>query len=239
LSVARRGETSLSAVFLGRDSGKVRLLAKGALGPKHPSRGVLEPGNEVEAVFYYKEGYGSFYLKETSLVANPRAGRESLPHLAANLAALEVLDQVCAGGALIDAGIVDTAAAYLQAPPGDDPLLMFLAFEVKLLGALGVAPDTFGCVRCGEAPAGGLYSPRDGVSFCAEHGTRVPESVALSQELLRTTVRCAEDSFDALAQNTVSRSARKDLGRLVHWTYTYHVHGYHLPRSLSLIGPST
>jgi hypothetical protein len=28
---------------------------------------------------------------------------------------------------------------------------------------------------------------------------------------------------------------RKQLGRLVHWTYTYHVQGYHLPRSLNLI----
>jgi hypothetical protein len=90
-------------------------------------------------------------------------------------------------------------------------------------------------VHCGTSPDGGLYSPRDGVSFCAEHGTVVPESVSLSEELLRAAVRCAEDSFDAIAQGGVSRSARKELGRLVHWTYTYHVQGYHLPRSLSLL----
>ncbi len=235
LAVARNGETSLGVVFLGRASGKIRLLAKGALSSKHPSRGVLEPGNEVEVVFYHKDGYASFYLKETSLVASPAAGRESLPHLAANLAALELLHQVCVPGASLDHGIVDTATAYLQAPASADPLLMFLAFEIKLLDALGVAPDTFGCVHCGTSPDGGLYSPRDGVSFCAEHGTRVPESVSLSEELLSAATRCASDSFDALAEGAVSRSARKELGRLVHWTYTYHVQGYHLPRSLSLI----
>jgi DNA repair protein RecO len=235
LTVARSGETSLGIVFLGRTSGKIRLVAKGALGPKHPSRGVIEPGNEVEVVFYHKDGYQSFYLKETSLIASPAAGRESLPHLAANLAALELLGQVCVPGASLDSGIVDTAAAYLQAGVSDDPLLLFLAFEIKLLDALGVAPDTFGCVRCGTPPDGGLYSPRDGVSFCAEHGTVVPESVSLSEELLRATVRCAEDPFDAIARGGVSRSARKELGRLVHWTYTYHVQGYHLPRSLSLL----
>lgn len=235
LTVARSGETSLGIVFLGRASGKIRLLAKGALGPKRPSRGVIEPGNEVEVVFYHKDGYQSFYLKETSLIASPAAGRESLPHLAANLAALELLGLVCVPGASLDTGIVDTAAAYLQAAAGDDPLLLFLAFEIKLLEVLGVAPDTFGCVHCGTSPDGGLYSPRDGVSFCAEHGTVVPESVSLSEELLRAAVRCAEDPFDAIAQGGVSRSARKDLGRLVHWTYTYHVQGYHLPRSLSLL----
>lgn len=235
LAVARSGETSLSVIFLGRASGKIRLLAKGVLGPKHPSRGVVEPGNEVEVVFYHKDGYQSFYLKETSLIACPAAGRESLPHLAANLAALELLNQVCVPGASLDDGIVDTTAAFLQSSPSKDPLLVFLAFEIKLLEVLGVAPDTFGCVHCGTAPDGGLYSPRDGVSFCAEHGTFVPESVTLSEELLRTAVRCAEDSFDAIAEGGVSRAARKELGRLVHWTYTYHVQGYHLPRSLSLL----
>ena len=238
LAVARSGETSLSIIFLGRTSGKVRLLAKGVLGPKHTSRGVLEPGNEVEVVFYHKDGFASFYLKETSLIASPAAGRDSLPHLAANLAALELLNQVCVPGASLDHGIVDTAAAFLGAAPSDDPLLLFLAFEIKLLDALGVAPDTFGCVHCGTTPDGGLYSPRDGVSFCAEHGTRVPDSVTLSGELLHAAARCAEDSFDAIAQGGVSRSARKELGRLVHWTYTYHVQGYHLPRSLSLIDAS-
>ncbi len=235
ISVSRSGETSLGLVFLGRACGKVRLLAKGALSPKHPGRGALEPGNQIEIVYYHRDAFASYFLKDVSLLACPSAGRESLPHLAANLAALELLDQVCVPGASLDHEIVDTAAAYLQAPAAGDPLLLFLAFEIKLLDALGMAPDTFGCVRCGTTPDGGLYSPRDGVSFCAEHGTLVPESVALSEELLRAAARCAEDSFEAIADRGVSRSARKELGRLVHWTYTYHVHGYHLPRSLSLI----
>ncbi len=235
LSVARSGETSLWVSFLGRACGKVRLVAKGALSSKHPGRGALEPGNHIEVVYYHKDGFASYFLKEVSLVASPAAGRESLPHLAANLAALELLDQVCAPGASLDHEIVDTAAAYLQTPPAGDPLLLFLAFEIKLLDALGLAPDTVGCVHCGTPPGGGMYSPRDGVSFCAEHGTRVPESVSLSDDLVRAAARCAEDSFATIAGGELSRSARKELGRLVHWTYTYHVHGYHLPRSLSLI----
>jgi len=53
--------------------------------------------------------------------------------------------------------------------------------------------------------------------------------------LVSTALKCAEAPFDVIAESGVSRSARKELGRLVHWTYTYHVQGYHLPRSLSLI----
>jgi recombinational DNA repair protein (RecF pathway) len=155
--------------------------------------------------------------------------------MAANLAALELLNQVCVPQASIDSELVDTAAAFLASPPAHDPLFLFLAFQIKLLGALGVAPDTVDCVRCGERPDDGIYSPRDGVSFCAEHGTQVPEAVQLSRAIVDAAERAAAQPFDVLAHEAVARGVRKELGRLVHWTYTYHVQGYHLPRSLNLI----
>ena len=235
LSIERRGESSLSAVFLGRAGGKMRLLVKGALSPRHPSRGALEPGNEIEVLYYHRDGQATSYLKEVSLLQTPGAGRDSLPHLAANLAALELLNQVCVPQASIDSGVVDTAAGFLAAPPAADPLFLFLAFQIKLLAALGVSPDTVDCVHCGESPRDGIYSPRDGVSFCAEHRASVPEAVNLSAEIVAATGQCAEQPFDVLAREAVARGVRKELGRLVHWTYTYHVQGYHLPRSLNLI----
>ncbi len=235
LSTSRSGETSLSFVFLGRESGKIRILAKGAIGPRHPTRGAIEPGNEIEVLFYQREGYATRYLKEVSLIVSPCAGRESLPHLAAGLAALELLDQVCVPGASLDAAIVDTAAAFLSVPRSGDPLLLFLAFEIKLLDALGVSPDTMNCVRCGADPGEGSYSPRDGVSFCAEHRGAFPDAVRLTPEVVAVAAGCVSEPFPDIAAREVSRAARKELGRLVHWTYTYHVQGYHLPRSLNLI----
>lgn len=235
LAIGRSGESSLSANFLGRAGGKLRLLSKGAVSAKHPSRGALEPGNEVEVIYYHREGQGTSYLKEVSLLHVPAAGRDSLPHMAANLAALELLNQVCVPNASIDSELVDTAAAFLASPPATDPLFLFLAFQIKLLAALGVSPDTVDCVRCGESPRDGIYSPRDGVSFCAEHRSQVPEAVKLSAEIVSAAEQCAAQPFDVLAHEAVTRGVRKELGRLVHWTYTYHVQGYHLPRSLNLI----
>jgi DNA repair protein RecO len=235
LAISRSGESSLSAIFLGRTGGKLRLLSKGAVSVKRPSRGALEPGNEVEVIYYHREGQGTSYLKEVSLLHVPAAGRDSLPHMAANLAALELLNQVCVPHASIDSELVDTAAAFLASPPATDPLFLFLAFQIKLLAALGVSPDTVDCVRCGESPRDGMYSPRDGVSFCAEHRSQVPEAVNLSAEIVNAAEQCAAQPFDVLSHEAVTRAVRKELGRLVHWTYTYHVQGYHLPRSLNLI----
>ena len=73
------------------------------------------------------------------------------------------------------------------------------------------------------------------MSFCGEHRAQVPEAVKLSPEIVSAAEQCAEQTFDVLSHEAVARAVRKELGRLVHWTYTYHVQGYHLPRSLSLI----
>jgi len=235
LAIGRSGETSLSAVFLGRAAGKLRLLARGAMSAKQPSRGALEPGNEVEVLYYHREGQATSYVREVSLLRAPAAGRDSLPHMAVNLAALELLNRVCVPHASVDSELVDTTAAFLSSPPADDPLFLFLAFEIKLLAALGVSPDTVDCVRCGESPRDGIYSPRDGVSFCAEHRAQVPEAVVLSPDIVSAARQCAVEPFDVLSHEAVASGVRKELGRLVHWTYTYHVQGYHLPRSLHLI----
>jgi len=235
ISATRSGETSLRVLFLGRTGGKLWILAKGAMSARHPTRGVLEPGNRIDVVLHRREGQATHYLKEASLVAHPAAGRDSLPHMAAAFAALELLDQVCVSGGSLDESIVDVASDYLASPPALDPLFAFLAFEIRLLDVLGVAPDTVSCVRCGAPPDAGSYSPRDGVSLCAEHRTSLPESVHLSAGVVAAAADCASEPYENIARAAIPAPVRKELGRLVHWTYTYHVHGYRLPRSLNLI----
>ena len=98
LSTTRRGESSKLVTFLGRDSGKTLLHAKGALGPKSPFRGSLEPGNYVEVLYYFKEGRTAFFLKEVSVHSGLNADGGALTRMAVTLAMLEILNQVCYWG---------------------------------------------------------------------------------------------------------------------------------------------
>jgi len=234
LKVARSGESSLLVTFLGRELGKVRLVAKGVLSPKHPSRGLLESGNHIEVVYYYKENRSVYYLREVSLLSSPASGRDSLPHMAAFLSAMELLDQVCYPGSA-DAAIVDLAAEYLRTDAGSDPLFVFLAFEVKLLGALGAIPDLSGCADCGGDIARGVFDARNGVAYCREHAGLAGDSLLLPADLLDAIDLCAAGTLAGVAAVELEKRTRKQLGKLVHWTYTFHVQGYSLPRSLSLI----
>ena len=256
LKTARRGETSKDLVFLGRRSGKIRLIAKGAMGAKSGFRGLLEAGNHIDLVYYFKEGRTLYYLREVYVRSSAAAGRDSLAGLAVVLAALELLDGVCFT-ASPDERLVDTALAYIRCPAAADPLFMFLVFEFRLLEALGALPDFFSCSSCGRKTEDGLYDPRSGECRCREHAgpyetgssaaagrsrsfqstppAAGPDEARISPELLELIGDCCREPLDTLRQKEVDGKLRKDFGKIIHQTYTYHVQGYRLPESLKLL----
>jgi DNA repair protein RecO len=234
LRTARSGETSLRAGFLGRRAGKIQLMAKGVLGSKHAARGLLEPGNHLEIVYYFKEGRSLFFLREASLVSPASAGRDSLEEMAVRLAALELLDQVCYPSSP-DEAVVAVAAAFLDGPRPQDPLVYFLAFELALLGALGAAPDLSRCGHCNRALTSGVYDARSGAGYCRAHAPGGGQNITLTGSLIEAVSTLMEGSFEDAAARRLDGRARKALGKLLHWTYTFHIQGYNLPNSLNLL----
>lgn len=233
LTAARSGETSLLVTFLGRRTGKIRLLAKGVLVARHAARGLLESGNYLEVLCYTRAGRTMSFLKEATLLAAPSHRRDSLPHMVAMLAAVELLDQVCYVGAA-EEGIVDLGVEYIRAGQASDPLLVFLAFELRLLGVLGSAPDLLACAACGRELSTGSYSARSGEARCSDHSVD-DDGVALDPALVELAAICARQPLAEISEMTVDASPRKILGKILHWTYTFHVQGYSLPNSLNLI----
>jgi DNA repair protein RecO (recombination protein O) len=234
LSTSRSGDTSLLVTFLGRESGKIRLMAKGALSSRNPSRGTLEPGNHVEVVFYFREDRTLYFVKESSLLRAPAHPRDSLPHMAALLAVLELLSLVCySGGA--DPDIVELAVECIGASNAADPLRVFLAFELRLLALLGVDPALDACAACGKALERGVYDARTGEARCPAHGAGLSDGIALTAAVIEEASRWRDEPLGAIAAGGVDPRARKTLGKILHWTYTFHVQGYSLPKSLNLI----
>ncbi len=234
LRTRRSGETSLVATFLGRGCGRVRLMAKGALTSRSPWRGLLEPGVHLEVVFYRREGRDLGFLREASAASPPLPGDVSLEQIAVRLAAAELLECVCYTGAPAPQ-IVDRAVELLRCHRPADPLFLLLAFEIHLLALLGVSPEFSRCAVCGAPFAGGWFRPDDGSVACADHPVPAGRAVALSAETAGTAVSLARAPLEAAARVVPPPTVRKELGRVLHWAYTLHVQGYHLPESLNLI----
>lgn len=234
LKTARSGESSRLVTFLGRESGKMRLLAKGAMGPKSPFRGALETGGRIDVVYYHKEGRSLYFLKEVYVRSLLETGRESLGSMAAALAVLELLDRVCFWESA-EPRVVDLLFEYLDSRDVSDPVFFFLAFEWRLLAVLGASPDFAGCAACGKKLDDGFYHAEEGLSVCPVHTHPAPRRIKLNDELLSLLASLDEGPLAGLAGTIVSPSSRKRLGAVIHWTYTFHVNNYRLPESLKLI----
>ena len=234
LKTARSGETSRIVTFLGRRSGKVRIVAKGALKPTSPFRGALEPGNHAELLYYFKEGRTLYYLREIHVHSSIDTGRSSLARMACLLAVLELTDGVCFWESP-EARVVDLLVEYLRCPPPEDPVLLFLAYETALLGVLGALPDLGSCAACGEPFERGVYYPEHGESVCPLHAAPSGQRIDLDPDLVALARALAQSPLESAARAEVPKELRKRLGALLHWTYTFHVQNYRLPESLKLI----
>ncbi|UCG52519.1 MAG: DNA repair protein RecO [Candidatus Latescibacterota bacterium] len=234
LKSARSGETSKLVTFLGRESGKTRLVAKGALGAKSAFRGMLEPGTHLEVVYYHKEGRTQYFLKEAHVHSALRTETYTITRLAATLAVLELLDHVCFWESP-EPRIVNLLLEYLRCSTDNDPLFSFLVFQFNLLGVLGALPEFSSCALCGESLNDGFFHPAEGGSACRDHSESSSRRVWMDKELLSLIAKIGDSPVAELRKLTVGTELRKDLGAILHWTYTYHVNDYRLPDALKLI----
>jgi DNA repair protein RecO (recombination protein O) len=232
LKSARSGETSLLATVLGRESGKINLMGKGAFNSRSPFSGALQVGNLIEAVYYHKEGRTLFFLKEVQVRATLGPIRESLPHLASALGLLELVERVCYWGSP-EPRIVDLLGEVLECPPAKDPLHAYLAFAFELAEVLGVRPDLSCCTACGGEAE--YYHPAEGTSLCREHSGESPHRIPLSPALLAYISATSESSLADASSAAVDPVLRKRFGEIIHWTYTFHIQGYSLPKALQLL----
>lgn len=228
-----RGETSKLLTFLGREAGKVRLIVKG--GRKGPAPLAYEPGTLLEVIYYYKQGRDIYYLKEAFVLGAPWPSDRSLEESACLLAALDLIDQVSYPG-MPEGKVVEVAEAFLCCSDASDPLLLFLLLAFKILGILGLMPDLSSCSLCHQPLRAGFYQPAAGTCYCRRHRPAKAKLIELDADLLALLRRTASEPLAQLASLHVSGERRKNFGRVVHETYTFHVQGYHLPRALKLLG---
>jgi DNA repair protein RecO (recombination protein O) len=234
LKTSRSGETTRIVTFLGRQSGKVRLVAKGALKPTSPFRGALEPGNHAEVLYYFKEGRTLYYLREIHVHSSIETGRDSLARMASALAVIELVDGICYWESP-EERVVDLVVEYLRCPPAEDPLFLFLVFETRLLAVLGALPDFSSCASCGEPFDRGVFNPEEGESACPLHARASGHRIELAEDLVVLARALAQEPLEKAVRTAVAPNLRKRLGTVLHWTYTFHVQNYRLPESLKLI----
>jgi DNA repair protein RecO (recombination protein O) len=231
-------ETSLIVSLLGRQHGKLRLVARGARAPRSRVGASLEAGNEVDLVFSQRPGSDLGTLREVALVRAWIAALQQLEALAAGWAAVELLDRVLPEGAP-EEGILDDLWGYLGAlqhrPEREQAVLLFYALELRLLERFGHAPELGGCRVCGTEPKGVLdFDPLEGTWVCGRCRSPGSQRLRIPAEVISVLRELQEVRWD-IAAGGATPTERRHAGRVLHRLLTCHLERYRYPRALQLL----
>jgi DNA repair protein RecO (recombination protein O) len=229
------GESSIVAVALTREHGKVRLLAKGARGRGSAFYGDLRTGNLGEVVFYFRDERGLQLLKEIESRSTFNSGREDLERLCILQAGLEVVDRSIVERES-DERAFDLLESFIMALPScKDPWTVFFGLEIQLLLVAGLFPQADRCDICKNPLTGGSLgvNPSSGVVTCGACGDA--GTIYLSPASFVAFSRLKDCGPVGLDGVELSPEQRGEIGKLLHSMFLSQIDGYRLPLALRIL----
>jgi DNA repair protein RecO (recombination protein O) len=224
LRTYKLGEADRIVVFLTRDRGKKRGVAKGARRAKSRYMGALEPMTRAGVAYYEREmrdlvrlNYVEPQKSPLSAVISADAGASVLGHVGYFA---ELIDE-WAPEAHADERLYRLGSAVVDALAAGAPIdRLARYFEYWILRLQGVYPELRLCPSCGAAmERGAVMPPREHMFLCrgcapATNGTGI-SSAALG--FLRAAGRTAPERMDSLTLDArASRELETAHRRLLH-----------------------
>ncbi len=228
------GESSCIVSALSREHGKIKVVAKGVRRPNSPLTGVLQPGNEVELLFYPRKDRELWTLSEASLVRAVLTGAGSLDKLSYLLAALELADRLLPEREP-DAKVVAVFRGYLQRwheGGSRSVAALFFALETRLLWNLGLGINLDVCGVCSASLKefdAAFFRPNEGDLSCPRCSFGKGQRVS-AEEL--DTWRDLDEILDGEEAMELSDQQRRRIGKCLHLHMSYHLPQYRIPKAL-------
>ncbi len=232
------GDTSRIVVLLTRDTGKIRVLAKGVRGPKSRIGSTLEPFSEIQAVYYHKSGRDLDLLKTADPIRLHPGFGSDVSRLSFGSAALELTDLSLTGeeaGPEFHALLAD-ALNRMEGAPRDRVGIYFGAFELQLAALLGYQAEFATCRGCGAEPEGAVrFSAAQGALFCLPCAARAGAAEPVSREAADWLRFLNGESGSEPAIENGDRRALREAARLIQLFLAAHLHNFRGLRSLDVL----
>ncbi|MBA2258212.1 MAG: DNA repair protein RecO [Acidobacteria bacterium] len=205
LRTYKLGESDRIVVFLTRDRGKKRGVARGARRPRSRYSGALEPMTRAGVAYYERELRDLVRINYVEPVASPLSAIGSIDASAAGFGHVgyfaELIDE-WAQEAHADERLYRLGSAMVDALAAGAPIdRLARYFEYWLMRLQGVYPSVSACPACGQPlEAGAMMPPREELFVCRRcapsgAGTELsPEAL----RFLRASSRTAPERVDGL-----------------------------------------
>lgn len=177
-------ESSKIVRMFTREQGKIAVIAKGSRRIKSGFRGLLEPLNHIETIYYYKSTRDVQTLGNIELLNSFLASVASMESTILGMALLEIIDKIVHDHQH-DSEIFDSAITHLktmEANP-DNCKFVFIRFLQNLAEILGYRLNVETCHRCRAALLdSAFYDPVNAILLCADCGQRLSSGHRLSKQ---------------------------------------------------------
>ena len=213
LRTYKLAEADRIVVFLTRDRGKKRGVAKGARRAKSRYTGALEPMTRAGVAYYERELRDLVRINYVEPIVSPLSAIGSLDASAAALGHVgyfaELIDE-WAPEAHADERLYRLGSAMVDALAAGAPIERLARyFEYWLLRLQGVYPAFNACPGCGNAMSGAVMPPREDMFVCVRcapsgSGTHLGGEAL---QFLRASGRTAPEKVDSLTLD--ARAARE------------------------------
>lgn len=183
LRTYKLGEADRIVVFLTRDRGKKRGVAKGARRPKSRFTGALEPMTRAGVAYYEREQRDLVRINYVEPTRSPLAAAtgEALGHVGYFA---ELIDE-WAPEAHADERLYRLGASITEAVATGVPVMELARyFEYWILRLQGVYPSLAACAACGATLASGAIMPPGEHVFMCAGCTRAGSGTALGLEAM-------------------------------------------------------
>lgn len=220
LSVRGHGENGAIVALLTENHGRHAGYVRGARSSK--MRGVLEPGNMVDAIWQSRlsENLGSYTLE---LKHNPAASFMQDPTRLCALQSACALSDAALPEREGHAGMFYGLNALFEALESDVWGPAYVMWEIALLKELGFSLELTKCAGGGDASDLAYVSPKTGRSVSASAGEPYKEKLLPLPEFLKPA-RSGGDEADVLTGLTLTGYF------LEHWVFAHHSAGIPTPR---------
>ena len=215
LRTYKLGEADRIVVFLTRDRGKKRGVAKGARRPRSRFVGALEPLTRGDVQYYERENRELVRINYVETARSPLslAGQRSDAALSYVSYFAELIDEWAQESDPSET-LFRLGASALDALAAGAPVeTLARYFEYWLLRLQGVYPSLLACPACGESlEAGAAVVMRDRVMVCRRCASAQPgASAALSADAMAFLRAARRMTPDALATAVLPLRAAREL----------------------------
>lgn len=236
LKTIDHGDTSRIITLYSRDTGKLKLIAKGVRSPKSKAAGLFQPTRLLQVVYYEKQRSELQLFKTGDLLDGFFGLEEDFDRLTLAQVMVELLDRSTEDEESHEAIFhLITRDLLRLSQKTETPAVIYWHFHLHLLKELGYRPHIYHCSICqNDLNEGGSLGMNSSHLECVTCHQPTQDSILIDAET-RDIMNDILDSPQEVEESKLSAKQRRALWNFL-WRYTfYHIDSTRGMRSLKVL----